>query len=138
MKEAINPQGMPAPGGAYSLVVRAGSMAFLAGVTGTDENRRLVGPDVASQTRQALRNLDTALHAVGGSLADVCYVTAFLEHADEDFKAYNEAYAEFFPSAPPARATVQAHIVGEGVLVEIQAIAVLGGTAAAGSAGSAS
>lgn len=130
MRQAFNPAGVPAPGGAYSQVVRAGNLVFLSGVAGQDAQRRLVGPDVASQTRQALRNLATELESVGGSLTDVCYVTAFLEHADEDFAAYNAAYAEFFPKDPPARATVQAHIVGDGLLVEIQAIAVLSGAAA--------
>ncbi|MHB8398150.1 MAG: RidA family protein [Candidatus Limnocylindrales bacterium] len=118
---------MPAPGGCYSQVVRVGDLVFLSGVAGQDEQRRLAGRDVGSQTRQALRTLATGLASVGGSLADVCYVTAFLEHADEDFAAYNSAYTEFFPVDPPARATVQAHIVGDGLLVEIQAIAVLGG-----------
>jgi 2-iminobutanoate/2-iminopropanoate deaminase len=127
MKVAINPPGVPAPGGAYSQVVRVGDLVFLSGVAGQDEQRRLVSDDVGGQTRQAIRNLATGLASVGGTLADVCYVTAFLEHADEDFAAYNSAYSEFFPADPPARATVQAHIVGDGVLVEIQAIAVLGG-----------
>ncbi|MGA3031427.1 MAG: RidA family protein [Candidatus Limnocylindrales bacterium] len=129
MRQTFNPPGVPAPGGCYSQVVRVGDLVFLSGVAGQDEQRRLVGKDVGTQTRQALRNLATGLAAVGGSLADVCYVTAFLEHADEDFAAYNSAYAEFFPVDPPARATVQAHIVGDGLLVEVQAIAVLGGGA---------
>jgi 2-iminobutanoate/2-iminopropanoate deaminase len=127
MRQAMNPPGVPSPGGCYSQVVRVGDLVFLSGVAGQDEQRRLVGKDVGAQTRQALRNLATGLASVGGTLADVCYVTAFLEHADEDFAAYNSAYEESFPTDPPARATVQAHIVGDGVLVEIQAIAVLGG-----------
>jgi enamine deaminase RidA (YjgF/YER057c/UK114 family) len=126
MKHVLNPPGVPTPGGCYSQVVRVGDMVFLAGVAGQDEQRRLVGDDVATQTRQALRNLETSLGAVGGTLADVCYVTAFLEHVDRDFAAYNAAYAESFPADPPARATVQAEIAGDGLLVEIQAIAILG------------
>lgn len=126
MKQVLNPSGVAAPGGCYSHVVRVGDTVFLAGVVGQDVERRLVGDDVGSQTRQALRNMATNLAAVGGTLADVCSVTAFLEHIDRDFAAYNEAYSEAFPEDPPARATVQAHIAGEGVLVEIQAIAVLG------------
>jgi 2-iminobutanoate/2-iminopropanoate deaminase len=133
MRHVLNPPGVPAPGGCYSQVVRVGDLVFLAGVAGQDEHRQLVGEDVATQTRQALRNLATGLAAVGGTLADVCYVTAFLEHIDRDFAAYNAAYAESFPVDPPARATVQAHIAGEGLLVEIQAIAVLGDGAKASS-----
>jgi 2-iminobutanoate/2-iminopropanoate deaminase len=126
MRQVLNPPGVPAPGGCYSQVVRVGNLVFLAGVAGQDEQRRRMGDDVVTQTRQALRNLATSLASVGGTLADVCYVTAFLEHADRDFADYNAAYAESFPAEPPARATVQAHIAGEGLLVEIQAIAVLG------------
>jgi len=125
MRQTINPPNVAPPGGAYSQAVRAGSLVFLSGVVGMDASRRVVGPDVATQTRQALRNLESTLAAAGATLDDVCSVTAFLEHADEDFASYNAAYAEFFPTDPPARATVQAHIVGDGVLVEIQAIAVL-------------
>jgi 2-iminobutanoate/2-iminopropanoate deaminase len=126
MKQVLNPPGVATPGGCYSQVVRVGDMVFLAGVVGQDAQRRLVGDDVGSQTRQALRNLATSLAAVGGTLADVCSVTAFLEHIDRDFAAYDAAYAEAFAENPPVRATVQAHIAGEGLLVEIQSIAMLG------------
>ena len=129
MKHVINPPGLAAPGGCYSQVVHVGDMVFLAGVVGQDEQRHLVGDDVASQTRQALRNMATGLAAVGGTLADVCSVTAFLEHIDRDFAAYDAAYSEAFADEPPARATVEAHIAGDGLLVEIQAIAVLGSRA---------
>jgi 2-iminobutanoate/2-iminopropanoate deaminase len=91
---------------------------------GLDENRLLLSEDVARQTRRALENLRDCLQAAGATLDDVCSVTAFLEDADRDFAAYNAAYKEFFPTDPPARATVQAHIVGDPV-VEIQAIAVI-------------
>ena len=126
MRQVFNPPVVPAPGGCYSQVVRIGDLVFLAGVAGQDEQRRVVGDDVATQTRQALRNLEASLAAVGGTLGDVCYVTAFLEHIDRDFAAYNAAYAESFPVDPPARATVEAHMVGGDLLVEIQAIAVVG------------
>ena len=125
MKHVTNPPGIPAPGGCYSQVVQVGDLVFLAGVAGQDEQGRVVSDDVASQTRQALQNMETALAAVGGTLADVCSVTTFLEHINRDFAAYNAAYSEVFTDDPPARATVEAHLGGEGLLVEIQATAVL-------------
>ena len=131
MKHVTNPPGLPVPGACYSQVVQVGDLVFLAGVIGQDAERRIVGDDVASQTRQALRNMEISLAAVGGTLADVCSVTAFLEHIDRDFAAYDAAYSEVFVKDPPARATVQAHIAGDGLLVEIQAIAVLGNGPAA-------
>jgi len=96
MRRVLNPPGVPAPGGCYSQVVQVGDLVFLAGVAGQNEQRQLVGSDVTTQTRQALHNLETSLAAVGGTLADVCSVTAFLEHADRDFAAYNAAYAEAY------------------------------------------
>jgi 2-iminobutanoate/2-iminopropanoate deaminase len=68
----------------------------------------------------------SGLAAVGGMLADVCSVTALLEHIDREFAAYDAAYSEAFADEPPARATVEAHIVVDGLLVEIRALAVLG------------
>lgn len=124
MKQIVNPVTVPAPGGAYSQCVRKGHFVFVAGMIGLDENRLLLSEDVARQTRRALENLRDCLQAAGATLDDVCSVTAFLEDADRDFAAYNAAYKEFFPTDPPARATVQAHIVGDPV-VEIQAIAVI-------------
>ena len=64
-----------------------------------------------------------AIEAAGGSLADICYVTSYLHEKIRHFEAYNEVYGEFFPVNKPARATVGATL--DGVLVEIQAIAVL-------------
>lgn len=123
-RQAFQPSSVPVPAGAYSQCIRAGDWVFLAGMVGLNADRRLAGDDVASQTRQALTNMEACLRAAGASLADVCSVTTYLEHGDRDFEAYNAVYSEFFQHEPPVRATVEAHIVGEPI-VEIQAIAVL-------------
>jgi reactive intermediate/imine deaminase len=125
VKACFNPPTIAPPGGVFSHCVRAGSIVFVSGMVGRDVERRIAGDDIASQARQALENVRGCIEAAGGSMADVCSVTTYLEHADRDFAAYNEVYREFFPTSPPARATVQAHMVGD-VLIEIQAIAVLG------------
>ena len=44
------------------------------------------------------------VQAAGASFERVVRTTVFLANAD-DFPAMNELFAEFFPSAPPARAT---------------------------------
>jgi 2-iminobutanoate/2-iminopropanoate deaminase len=123
-RQTFQPASVPVPGGAYSPVVRVGDLVFVAGTVGTDVNERVAGDDVGSQTRQALRNIQACLEAAGASLADVCMVTTFLEHLDRDFKAYDAAYREFFARDFPARATVEAHLVGDPI-VEIQVTAVI-------------
>ncbi|HYX92015.1 MAG TPA: Rid family hydrolase, partial [Myxococcaceae bacterium] len=42
----------------------------------------------------------------------------------KDFTQVNEVYGRYFPSAPPARATVQVAALPRGARVEIDAIAV--------------
>ena len=123
MKECINPSQLPTPGGPYSQVIRAGSLVFLAGMVPVDAKGQVVGEDIETQTRQALENMRAALEAVGGGLSDVCTVTAYLPHLERDFDGYNRVYREFFPTDPPARATVSAGLVAD--LVEIQATAVV-------------
>jgi 2-iminobutanoate/2-iminopropanoate deaminase len=103
--------------------VKKGNMVFLTGMVPEDANGLLAGDDIRSQTRQCLENMRAAMEAAGGSLDDVCYVTSYLVEKARDFEAYNEVYGEFFPENKPARATVGA--VLDGILVEIQAIAVL-------------
>jgi len=124
MKQVTNPDTLPKPGGAYSIVVRKAGLVFVAGLLGMGTDRKLVGDDIQSQTRRALENLRGAVERVGGTLADVCSVTAYLDNPGRDFAAFNDVYAEFFSTEPPARATVQAGIPG-GALIEIQATAVL-------------
>jgi 2-iminobutanoate/2-iminopropanoate deaminase len=65
------------------------------------------------------------LAAAGASWASVAKTTIYLADL-QDFGAVNEVYARYFPTAPPARATVQAAGLPKGALVEIDAIAVLG------------
>lgn len=124
MKQCLNPPTLPAPGGAYSQVVVAGPLVFLAGMVPRNAARELPGDDIRSQTRQTLDNMRDALASVGASLSDVCTVTAHLADLARDFEGYNEVYREYFPADPPARATVESGI-GD-ILVEIQAIAYVG------------
>ena len=55
----------------------------------------LAGPDVASQTRQILRNFEVMLEAAGSDLGHVVHVDVDLLAID-DFGAMNEAYVEAF------------------------------------------
>jgi len=78
------------------------------------------------QTRQAIRNVATILEAAGSSLDRVVKVTVLLARPDLA-KEMNEAYAEFFPGAKPARAIARLGVDVPGVLVSIEAIATVDG-----------
>jgi len=79
---------------------------------------------VRTQTRQVLENLSAILRAAGTSLDRVVKTTVFLKDMGE-FQAMNEVYAEFFPSSPPARSTVEVARLPKDVRVEIEAVAIV-------------
>jgi 2-iminobutanoate/2-iminopropanoate deaminase len=82
----------------------------------------IVGNTMQEQTRQALRNVQTVLKAAGSSLDRVVKVTVLLARPDL-YMEMNEAYAEFFPGAKPARAMVRFGADIPDVLVAIEAVA---------------
>jgi 2-iminobutanoate/2-iminopropanoate deaminase len=109
---SFGPSTMP-----FSQGVRAGNLLFVAGQVGS-------GDGVAEQTQVALDRVRTVLAEAGGDLRNVVSATVFLTDV-ADFAAYNEAWVQAFGDHRPARATVRADLMGPGLLVEVQAIAVL-------------
>jgi 2-iminobutanoate/2-iminopropanoate deaminase len=103
-----------------------GRMIFCSGQIPLDPaTGEVVGAgDVRDQAERVLQNLGAVLEAAGASLAAVVKTTIYLTDL-QDFGAVNEIYARFFPSSPPARATVQVAGLPRGVQVEIDAIAVV-------------
>jgi 2-iminobutanoate/2-iminopropanoate deaminase len=109
--------------GPYSPALRAGQLLFLSGQVPLDTaTGSLIGGDIASQTRQVLRNIGTLLAAAGLTHDAVVRTTVFLADMD-DFAAMNGAYAEFFSEPYPARSTVQAARLPRDARIEIDAIA---------------
>lgn len=116
----------PAAIGPYSQAVRVGNLVFCSGQIALDpKSGQMVAPeDVVAQTRQVLANLKAVLEAAGSGLAQVVKTTIFLVDLG-DFTAVNQVYGESFPSAPPARATVEVSRLPRDARVEIEAIAVV-------------
>ena len=124
MKQLVETERAPRPKGAYSQAVVAGGTVWVAGQGPYDPaTGEIVGATIAEQTRQTLRNLEAVLHAAGARLGDVVRVGAHLASFDL-FADYDAAYREFFAEARPARTTVASGLGG--ILVEIDAVAVLG------------
>ena len=108
-----------------SQAVRAGDFLFIAGQLGVDAAFHIVGDDIKTQTKAALKNLEAQLTAGGSTIANVVKVNAWLTHA-EDFAPYNEVYGEVFANAPPARTTVVSDLLIPGARIELDAIAIVG------------
>ena len=129
-RETISTPDAPGAIGPYvqAVAVPAGRMVFCSGQIPLDpKTGEMVGAgDVRVQAARVLDNLGAVLAAAGASVAAVVKTTIFLADL-QDFGAVNEVYARYFPREPPARATVQAAGLPRGALIEIEAIAVLGG-----------
>src|SRR5436305_11520319 len=101
----IASEDMPKLLGPYSQAVRAGEFLFISGQPGIDPVTGSVpAGGFEAEARQAFMTLRSVVEAAGASLERVVKTTVFLA-SGEDFPAMNQLFAEFFPSAPPARAT---------------------------------
>jgi 2-iminobutanoate/2-iminopropanoate deaminase len=117
--------GTPPVKAPLSAAARAGDLVWTAGQLAYDENGDLVGEgDVAAQTEQTLRNVEAALRVAGATMADVVKVTVWLTDT-ANFAAMNEVYRRWFDEPRPVRACVRADLMGQNLLVEIEATAVV-------------
>jgi 2-iminobutanoate/2-iminopropanoate deaminase len=109
--------------GPYSTAVIAGNFCYVSGQAAIDpETNKPVGGGIQAETRQTLENLKGVLEAAGYALGDVVKVNCYLRDWD-DWGAMNEVYAEYFPSEPPARASVEVGKMAEGLHLEIDCVA---------------
>ncbi len=122
-KEVIKTERAPRPGGPYSQGIKAGNLIFVAGQLPVNPATGEVTGDIKAQTHQCLENIKAVLTAGHVSMDNVVKTTVFLKSLN-DFGNMNEAYKEFFPSNPPARACIEVSGLGRGSLIQIEAIAI--------------
>lgn len=109
-----------------SEVVRAGSLVWSVHVSEDPVTGAPVTGDIETQTRRTLQNLEIAMRAAGGTLADVVQVQVFLTDK-ADAPGMNRIYREFFKEPYPVRATVVVKaLLSEWLRIEILAHAALG------------
>ena len=115
----------PAAIGPYSQATIAGDFLFTAGQIALDPaTGQIVQGDVTVQTERVMRNLTAVLEAAGTSWPNVVKTTVFLQDM-ADFPRVNEVYGRMIGDARPARSTVQVSALPRGVLVEIDAVALV-------------
>lgn len=123
-RTAVSSDGAPEALGPYSQAIVAGNMVFCSGMAGIDPATGEAAEGIEAQTEQALLNLSAVLDAAGCSMNDLVKTTIFYADVD-DFGRLNDVYARHMPDPPPAR-SAPAHVrLPRGLLVSIEAIAVL-------------
>jgi 2-iminobutanoate/2-iminopropanoate deaminase len=123
-RQAVSTDEAPAALGPYSQAIVAGGLVFCSGTAGIDPATGTIPEGIEAQTEQALVNLAAVLEAAGASMADVAKTTIFYSDV-EDFGRLNEVYARHMPDPPPARSAPANVRLPKGLLVSIEAIAVL-------------
>lgn len=98
---------------------------YIAGQGGENERGEL-SHDFRMQVRQALRNLHTALKAVGAGTADVAKLTVLIvDHTEDKLRLFGSELKEAFGPGPKPACTLipVPRLVLDAMLVEIEAIA---------------
>ncbi|HEV7344536.1 MAG TPA: RidA family protein [Devosia sp.] len=106
--------------------VRAGKHVWLVAIAEDPVTGDIVDGAIEAQTRRCLQNLEIALGAAGGTLANLVMVQIFLIDS-ADAAGMNTVYREFITRQPyPVRATVVVkELLAKGLRIEITAQAVL-------------
>ena len=122
-REVISTPNAPKAIGPYSQAIRANGFLFVSGQVCFDPaTGNLISGGIQEQTEQVIKNLSAILQAAGSGLDRVVKTTVYLKNMSE-FAQMNEVYGKFFPSAPPARSTVEVARIPKDVAVEIDVIA---------------
>lgn len=125
-KEIISTKEAPAAIGPYSQAVKVGDLVFVSGQIPLDPaTGEMVEGDIEAQTKRVMENLRAVLRAAGAGFEHVVRSTIYLTDLG-DFAKVNAIYGSYFPSEPPARATVQVAALPRGSKVEIDVVAHLG------------
>jgi 2-iminobutanoate/2-iminopropanoate deaminase len=123
---AVVSSNAPAAIGPYSQAITVNGMIYTSGVIPLDpETKQITGDDISAQAERVLKSLSALLEDAGSSMDRVVKTTCFLQDLN-DFATFNEIYASYFTGEnPPARSTVQVAKLPMGVLVEVEAVALL-------------
>lgn len=110
--------------GAYSDALVVDGFLFVSGQASVDFNTsEFVLGTIEEETQRTLANIRSIVEAAGARMSDIVKCTVHLADIN-DFNAYNNVYASFFPDIKPTRTTVQSVLFG-GLKVEIDCIAKL-------------
>jgi enamine deaminase RidA (YjgF/YER057c/UK114 family) len=122
---------VPHPARYSHAVVATGKLAFVAGQVALDAEGELVGPgDLAVQTTQALRNLETVLGELGADWSDVARLNWYLVDVTE-IQAVRDVIESFLrpvlgERTNPASTLIQAAaLFRPDALVEVDAVVAL-------------
>lgn len=104
----------------YCRAVKDGDRIHVSGTTATHGPDMIGGNDAAAQTHFVIDKIEGAIESLGGRLEDVVRTRIFVNDIN-DWEPVARAHGDRFHGINPANTLVEAKLVGEGYLVEIEA-----------------
>ena len=108
----------------YSRAVKYKDRIVVSGTTATYGDLTIGGDDASAQTYFIIDKIEAVINSLGGSLKDVIRTRIFIKNLS-DWELVAKAHGERFKDIMPANTLVQARLIGEDYLVEIEAEAVI-------------
>jgi len=109
----------------YCRAKRVGDRILVSGTTATGAGGELVGgQDPAAQTRFILDKIENAIQQLGGRLEDVVRTRIYISNSAH-WEPVARVHGERFAGIWPANTLVEARLVGDQYLVEIEAEAIV-------------
>lgn len=125
-RQIIEPWPSHQAGRTYSSAARKGPFLFVSGINSTDEYGAVRGTTMAEQAEVIYQKIDVILRAAGAHWSDVVKTTDYIT----DRAGYRETAAVrrryLGPEFPAATGIIVKELIGRGVKIEIDAMAVLG------------
>jgi 2-iminobutanoate/2-iminopropanoate deaminase len=109
----------------YSQSVAAGDLVFTAGQGGFDDAGNVVEGGIEAQIRQTFANLAAALAVHGAGLDGIVKLTVYVANK-ADYDVFKRVRAEILAPPFPASTAVEATLLIDGMLIEIDAVAARG------------
>ncbi|MEM1088890.1 MAG: aldo/keto reductase [Pseudomonadota bacterium] len=108
----------------YCRAVRVGDRILISGTTATHGDQVIGEGDPAAQTHFVIDKIEAAIESLGGRLEDVVRTRVFVADA-EQWEPVARAHGERFAEIRPANTLVEARLIGDPYLVEIEAEAIV-------------
>ena len=127
----------PEPVGLYPHARRVGNLLFLSGVgprqkgskqipgVELDNEGNIISYDIAQQCHSVFQNVKTILEEAGSEWSHLVDVTVFLTNMKDDFKIYNQLYADYFKANQPCRTTVEVKSLPTPIAIELKCVATI-------------
>lgn len=104
----------------FSRAVRKGDRILVSGTTATHGDRVIGGSDPAAQTHFVIDKIEGAIQSLGGRLEDIVRTRVYINNVD-DWEPISRAHGQRFGRVQPANTLVQAGLIGDDYLVEMEA-----------------